>query len=739
MKSASPRASPSPSLMRMSSNSSIPIEGPSFQLHSRAATPAPASGTMSPRGLSPSKNATCKIGVQPNRMEFKLIPDIDPIEILPNFQFRSLPTPLHPSKCPLLCCFYGEFDNTVGPMVCSESPEGFMGRDVGITIEEAQQILCTLFSKVQIFQRTTSDNPKNRSVTDDMSPSYTETNQPKRDQAEQRSFDKDDKASNTVSNSCSIFDATSDYIITGSELADQVICVSTHNIHLMTMSTSIVDARYERNSLLFSVGFVIRREEDIIWPFRGPLSKIVSTFKTMEIETQFLSKPRTRGRIQSILEAILISLNSGHAEANLLLDDANQLNLKLFRPPRTLAHRVPDYLVPVLLRPEWQLQMFDWDLTINWIIPHIDGIKCTRLIAKESEMDDEMCAACLRVLKHHGVIAFVDIFRYSNVYESTPLASAMLNGQASKLLNLAYHFTAKAPAEERTQFTPAPLSSSPVGLDLSRSGHSLGLSAHGIKRPILNSIHSPSPMEEPRPSSFGAHPSALHSYSRLSTGHSMSPSPYIGITFAPSSYPPRNGQRNSLDPITPHDSQNHVPLPPKGRHMIKCALAQLYSSCKRSTSFGDVLLSKLEKDTGTAEYSELDWKVCLDSIDHRRFITFGIIHGLIRRVYCFPFAFSAANENSGDTPSNPGFTDGSSSVSPEQEISATSRYEEITKEDEPDDPLAKFAENVAQTMDGTKCDDDLTCRFETPLPELIEMVNSYTPKTVAFVYSTMRL
>ena len=70
--------------------------------------------------------------------------------------------------------------------------------------------------------------------------------------------------------------------------------------------------------------------------------------------------------------------------------------------------------------------MFDWDLTINWIIPHIDGCKFLKQIAQSSEVDMELVRACLRVLRHHGVLAHVDIFRYSNVYESTPLGKELL-------------------------------------------------------------------------------------------------------------------------------------------------------------------------------------------------------------------------------------------------------------------------------------------------------------------------
>ena len=76
----------------------------------------------------------------------------------------------------------------------------------------------------------------------------------------------------------------------------------------------------------------------------------------------FLSKTASRNQLPAILSELLTSLNSKRAEANLVLDEANPLNLKLFKAPKPLTLPVPDYIVPVLLRPEWQIQMFDWDL-----------------------------------------------------------------------------------------------------------------------------------------------------------------------------------------------------------------------------------------------------------------------------------------------------------------------------------------------------------------------------------------
>ena len=78
------------------------------------------------------------------------------------------------------------------------------------------------------------------------------------------------------------------------------------------------------------------------------------------------------------------------------MNESNALNLKLFKAPKPLTPDVKDFAVPVLLKPEEQVQLFNWDLTINWIVPFIDGVKTTKGIAEASEVDIEMVRACLR-------------------------------------------------------------------------------------------------------------------------------------------------------------------------------------------------------------------------------------------------------------------------------------------------------------------------------------------------------
>lgn len=124
----------------------------------------------------------------------------------------------------------------------------------------------------------------------------------------------------------------------------------------MTRPTLIADERYERNSLLFSVGIVLRRAADPR-PFRPVISKLAMALQSMEVESQFLSNASSRPQLQPLLERILLSMNGAMMECNALLGSSDALHLKLFHPPKAEALPIHDHEVPILLQKKLDLEM----------------------------------------------------------------------------------------------------------------------------------------------------------------------------------------------------------------------------------------------------------------------------------------------------------------------------------------------------------------------------------------------
>ena len=88
----------------------------------------------------------------------------------------------------------------------------------------------------------------------------------------------------------------------------------------------------------------------------------------------------------------------------------------------------------------FDFHQYDWDLAINWVICHIDGIRTVLQISKIAEVDLEMVRACLRVLKHHGFVALIDMFFFTNRYETISSTSHLLLQPNNTLLTDAVAF-----------------------------------------------------------------------------------------------------------------------------------------------------------------------------------------------------------------------------------------------------------------------------------------------------------
>jgi hypothetical protein len=229
-----------------------------------------------------------------------------------------------------------------------------MDQEIDLSLEQVHEILAETFRELHV---THADRKPRRS--DHKAADESKTVSPGKkagddDKGGAEKEENDGEASQNE-NSFSIFDSCSEYIITGSELSGNIVNLSTHHFHVLTRPTIISDSRFERNSLFFCIGFVLRRTEDPR-PFRPVLSKLALTLRDMELESHFLSNEKTRPQIQTFLEKLLVSLNSSQWECNLALDPATVLNVKLFHPPKRPAFPVPDYAVPVLLRRDWQVQ-----------------------------------------------------------------------------------------------------------------------------------------------------------------------------------------------------------------------------------------------------------------------------------------------------------------------------------------------------------------------------------------------
>lgn len=281
----------------------------------------------------------------------------------------------------------------------------------------------------------------------------------------------------------------------------------------------------------------------------------------------------------------------------------------------------------------------------------------------------EMVRACLRVLKHHGVIALCDMFFYSNRYEATERAIAMLAGREPTLLVEATEHAARSEGGG----DPSPRDESPS----------------------LQAASSPA--------TEGSMSSGSRTVERM----------------------PRGNSRMMALPATPA-SEVHFSSASLRRGDIqdlKLAVADFYSKCERKRSFGDTWLMLLGGSTShrraTGDTTSLafpggvDWKRAFRLLDHRRLVTFGVVHGLIRRVHRVPRLL--VRETRRDQEQQREQNEGSQIIFGPllRHASGGSTYSRNR---------VSFS-SISAKMDGLHCDDELVCEFQKSFDELLELAN----------------
>lgn len=293
----------------------------------------------------------------------------------------------------------------------------------------------------------------------------------------------------------------------------------------------------------------------------------------------------------------------------------------------------------------------------------------------------EIVRACLRVLKHHNVISLVDMFCYSNRYECTERIRL-----DSKLLHESVDYVIKRrnPQHPSSKTSPGCETDSPTrrGLGPMSPSH----------RPDISQCHTLS--------------------SSVQTDYSLRENSY-----------PRMASGGSYGREVPLTDL----LKPAEIEEIKMAVADFIYGCGRHTTIGEHWISLISTVTTKAPvtpHGGVDWKKMFDIIDHRRLITFGVVHGTIRRVHNFPqlVGMSKANECYMTTDDAPAHT----------MLDDRSRQQHIVRYEQQQQKTA-LVNKAASLLNGLRCDDELVCSLELPLSAILAF---FPEESVISVYAT---
>lgn len=202
---------------------------------------------------------------------------------------------------------------------------------------------------------------------------------------------------------------------------------------------SIPSPQYERNEFIFNFGLVVEADVDQI-PYERVVRRLAVTFAEMEKQNNYLSQDArnsessNRRPIESLLEIVKEDLNnygecmipvgrlssvsmSHDATARHLRypDDANTINMKLF-PHHPTPPDVKGWHVPVAKMKFADVVDPTWDLTLQKVIAHIDGVSDVRRIAFAADVSLDLARLALRHLLYYDTILLLDIFFFGSCY-----------------------------------------------------------------------------------------------------------------------------------------------------------------------------------------------------------------------------------------------------------------------------------------------------------------------------------
>ncbi|KXJ86935.1 nitrogen permease regulator 2-domain-containing protein [Microdochium bolleyi] len=228
------------------------------------------------------------------------------------------------------------------------------------------------------------------------------------------------------------FDIIQEYIIPRKAFFNRFMTVNSPDgkYSVLGFPVSIPHERYHRNEFIFNFGIVVDTDSDQI-PYERLVRRLAVTFAEMERQTGYLSSAATttdcdgtvvtdsgRRPIESLLEIVKEDLNN-YGECMIPVDDVNTLNMKLF-PYHPKPAPVKGWHVPVPKMKLADLVDPTWDLTLQKIIPFIDGVNDVRRVAWLADVSLPLTQTALQHLLYYDTILLLDMFFFGSCYAPRP-------------------------------------------------------------------------------------------------------------------------------------------------------------------------------------------------------------------------------------------------------------------------------------------------------------------------------
>jgi len=239
-------------------------------------------------------------------------------------------------------------------------------------------------------------------------------------------------------------------VIPPHEISNRELAICVQGYRVLGWPVSIEGEGYERNRFVANVCFVIKEEdEDSVACWRLVVGKMARFMRGLEVEGKggvLWTEERDAdarvawqrdeggyehgqeqeqgetGLVGWILREVYEQLNA-YAECCVRVSGTQVLNLRLERSlserSRPRPKKVKAWDVPLLIRELPDPERWTWDLVLEKVRPHVDGVNHVKRIARLADVDLKLVKKAVWELMLHERVMVLDIFHFQAVYALT--------------------------------------------------------------------------------------------------------------------------------------------------------------------------------------------------------------------------------------------------------------------------------------------------------------------------------
>ncbi|XP_054710479.1 GATOR complex protein NPRL2-like isoform X2 [Uloborus diversus] len=217
-----------------------------------------------------------------------------------------------------------------------------------------------------------------------------------------------------------LFDSYVCYIIPKEELQRKLMTVVAKKDKIIGYPIHIENTtkrKYSRNRLIFNLCFVCDSSKRTM-QYEPLVRKLANYLVKLELEDGFLYNEQTKAQLPAIMANIRDELNK-NGKCCIPINESNTIYLNVIRVYPMPPH-VQDQDVPIFTERKFPVPLSEWNITMQQILPYIDGFRHVAKIAVEAGVEIRLVKAFIQNMVYYGVVTLIPIFMYSNVYTATP-------------------------------------------------------------------------------------------------------------------------------------------------------------------------------------------------------------------------------------------------------------------------------------------------------------------------------